>query len=147
MSSFTNLTLPWSAASAVRTGSTAWHGPHQGAQKSTTTGVSACRTSCSKVASVSSSTAATLQTAGQCPEAEHRHLPDRLEHDRAAHLRAAVLAVDESDRDLDDPEAGSERPVRPFDLERVATRVDRVQVDRLEHLAPVAAEAAGQVVN
>src|SRR6185436_16121952 len=33
-------------------GATSLHGPHQAAQKSTTTGLSLCRTSCSKVASV-----------------------------------------------------------------------------------------------
>ncbi len=56
MSSFANLTRePCSSSSWRRIGSTAWHGPHQGAQKSTITGVSAWMTSCSKLASVSSS--------------------------------------------------------------------------------------------
>src|SRR5690349_6130549 len=39
-------------ASSSRTGATARHGPHQGAQKSTRTGLSFLRTSASKVASV-----------------------------------------------------------------------------------------------
>src|SRR6476659_4865780 len=39
-------------ASSSRTGATARHGPHQGAQKSTRTGLSFWRTSASKVASV-----------------------------------------------------------------------------------------------
>src|SRR4051812_44947946 len=121
MSSLANFTRPsCSAASSVRIGSTARQGPHHGAQKSTTTGVEDCRTSCSKVASVSSSTRSTLQTAEEGAETENGHLPDRLEHDRAAHLRAAVLAVDEGDRDLDDAEAGSQGPVGGFDLEGVA---------------------------
>src|SRR3954447_338585 len=121
MSSLANLTRPsCSAASSVRIGSTARQGPHHGAQKSTTTGVEECRTSCSKVASVSSSTRSTLQTAEEGAGTENGHLPDRLEHDRAAHLRAAVLAVDEGDRDLDDAEAGSQGPVGRFDLEGVA---------------------------
>src|SRR3954451_4559850 len=146
MSSLANLTRPsCSAASSARIGSTARQGPHQGAQKSTTTAVSACRTSCSKVASVSSSTGPTLQAAHQRPEPEDRHLPDRLEHDPAAHLRAAMLAVDERDRDLDDAEAGAERAVGALDLEDVTLGGDRVEVERLEHGTPIAPEAAGHV--
>src|SRR6266550_4010498 len=41
-----------SSAIRWRMGSTAWHGPHHSAQKSTSTGSSACRTSVSKVVSV-----------------------------------------------------------------------------------------------
>src|SRR3954471_4054094 len=148
MSSLANLTRPsCAAASSVRIGSTARHGPHHGAQKSTTTGFADCRTSCSKVASVSSSTTSTLQTAEEGADTEKRHLPDRLEHDRAAHLRAAVLAVDEGDRHLDDAEAGPQRAVGGLDLEGVAARVDRAQVELLQHLAAEALEAAGQVVH
>src|SRR5436190_1714379 len=36
-------------------------------------------------------------------------------------------------------------PVGRLDLERVALRVDRVEVDLLEHLAAVALEAAGEI--
>src|SRR6188508_3408737 len=148
MSSLANLTRPsCSSASWAKIGSTARQGPHQGAQKSTTTGVSACRTSCSKVASVSSSTLATLQAPGEGAEAEDGHLPDRLEHNAAAHLRAAVLAVDEGDRHLDDAEAGPERAVGRLDLEGVAARVDRGQVERLQHPAVEALEAAGEIVD
>ena len=43
-----------SSAIRWRMGSTAWHGPHHSAQKSTSTGSSACRTSVSKVVSVTS---------------------------------------------------------------------------------------------
>src|SRR5215210_4165480 len=112
MSSFANLTrAPCASSSSRRTGSTARHGPHQGAQKSTTTGVSGCRTSCSKVASVSSSTRAMLQAPPERAEAQRRDLPDRLEHDPAAHLRAAALAVGERDRNLDDAEAGPQSAV------------------------------------
>src|SRR5262245_54389984 len=57
MSSLTNSTASVSAASRSRIGCTAWHGPHHGAQKSTTTGLPACSTSCSKLASVTSRTA------------------------------------------------------------------------------------------
>src|SRR4051812_26939313 len=168
MSSLANLTRPsCAAASSVRIGSTARHGPHHGAQKSTTTGFADCRTSCSKVASVSSSTTSMLSTGdraepGRPPsgiasdasepaeegaDTEKRHLPDRLEHDRAAHLRAAVLAVDEGDRHLDDAEPGAQRAVGGLDLEGVAARVDRAQVERLQHLAAEALEAAGQVAH
>src|SRR6202008_3803275 len=96
MSSFTNPTRsPCSSSSWAKIGSTALHGPHHGAQKSTTPGRPACRTSCSKLSSPTSRTEATLQAAGQRPEAQDRHLPDRLEHDGAAHLGAAALTVDE----------------------------------------------------
>src|SRR3954447_7897047 len=146
MSSLPNTTRsPCSVSSSCRIGSTALHGPHQGAQKSTTTGRSACRTSRSKFSSVSSSTAAMLQAAEERLEAEERHLPDRLEHDRAAHLRLTLLAVREADRDLHDAEALAQSAVGRLDLEGVASRADRVEVDRLEHLAPVALEAAGRV--
>ena len=57
------------------------------------------------------------------------------------------LAVGERDRHLDDAEAGPERAVGRLDLEGVALRVDRVEVDRLEHGAPVALEPAGQVAH
>src|SRR3954467_7187242 len=134
MSSLANLTRPsCAAASSVRIGSTARHGPHHGAQKSTTTGFADCRTSCSNVASVSSSTRSTLQTAEEGAKTENRHLPDRLEHDRAAHLRAAVLAVDEGDRDLDDAEARAEGAIGALDLEDVSLRGDRVELEGLQH--------------
>ena len=48
-SSFTILTLSFSLAISSRTGATMRHGPHQVAQKSTSTGVSDLRTSCSNV--------------------------------------------------------------------------------------------------
>src|SRR4029453_15864780 len=132
MSSFANTMRPESSSSScARIGSTARQGPHHGAQKSTTTGVSACRTSCSKLASVSSSTPAMLptgarakpvrplsgiasdasETARQCPEPQYGDLPDSLGDDGVAHLRAAVLAVDEADRHLDHAEARAQRAV------------------------------------
>src|SRR6266511_4384151 len=43
-----------------------------------------------------------LEAAEERREAEGRHLPHGLGHDRAAHLRTAHLAVDEVDRHLDD---------------------------------------------
>jgi len=59
----------------------------------------------------------------------------------------ALLAVGERDRDLLDPEAGPDDAVRRLDLERVALRVDRGQVDRLEHAPAKALEAAGEVAD
>src|SRR5689334_3808916 len=121
MSSLANLIRwPCSSSSWRSTGSTARQGPHQGAQKSTITGVSARRTSCSKVSSVSSFTRPMLQPSREGSEAQRRDLPDRLEHDAAAHLRASLLAIDESDGYLDHAEAGAQGPVRGLDLEGVA---------------------------
>src|SRR2546421_10208837 len=148
MFSLANSTSPrCSSASCSRMGDTARQGPHHGAQKSTTTGLAAPRTSCSKVASVTSRTPAMLATSSGPPEPEQGHLPDRLQHDRAAHLRAADLAVDERDRHLDDAEARPQRAVGRLDLERVAARVDRVEVDPLQHVAPVALEAPREVAH
>src|SRR6187551_953802 len=165
MLSFVNSTRPPSvSARSASTGSTALQGPHQGAQKSTTTGRSARTTSASNVSSSTSRMPETyrcrerpcpgarhpdmaLEAAEQSSGAERRHLPDRLEHDPLAHLGAADLAIGERDRNLDDPKARSQGAVRGLDLERVAERRDAVQVDRLQHFAPVALEAAGQVAD
>src|SRR3954449_12808689 len=81
------------------------------------------------------------------PDAQHGHLPDGLEHDRLRHLRSAEDPVGERDRDLDHAKAAAQRPVGRLDLEGVAARVDRVELDRLEHGAPVALEAAREVAD
>src|SRR5215218_10999707 len=118
MSTFTNSTRSVSPARRSSTGVTAWHGPHQGAQKSTTTGFSARSTSRSKVVSVTSRTAARLQPPAERPDAQERHAPHRLEHDRPVHLRPALFAVDERDRNLYDLESAAQGAVRRLDLER-----------------------------
>src|SRR5207253_9956897 len=57
MFSFANSTLPdVRVSSSLRIGSIALHGPHHGAQKSTTTGTSAASTSRSNVESLTSNT-------------------------------------------------------------------------------------------
>src|SRR6516225_4066733 len=107
MFTFVNSIAGLSSASCSRIGVTARQGPHQGAQKSTTTGPSARRTSASKLSSVTSFTARWYrgsEPVEQGSEPEQQHAPDRLEHDRAAHLRVPDLAVDEDDRHLDDAE-------------------------------------------
>src|SRR5207253_9831297 len=147
MSSFTNSTLSVSPASCSSTGVTARQGPHHGAQKSTTTGFPARRTSRSKLASVTSRTRNRLQPPRERPDAQERHAPHGLEHDRAAHLRVALLAVGERDRHLDDAEARALCPVGRLDLEGVALRVDRVEVDGLEHVPAEALEPAGEVAD
>ena len=57
----------------------------------------------------------------------------------------ALGAVREADRYLDDPEAPPHRPVCRLDLECVALGLDRIQVDRLEHAAPIALEATREI--
>ena len=57
------------------------------------------------------------------------------------------LAVDEADRDLAHAKAAAQRAIGQLDLEGVALGVDRVQVDRLEHRAAEALEAAGEVAD
>src|SRR5437588_9960818 len=143
MSSLTKPTRsPCSASSSARIGSTALHGPHQGAQKSTTTGRPAPRTSASKLSSVTSRIAVTLHTGPQQGAA-----PDGLVKDRAAHLRVSALAVGERDRHLDHAEARALGAIGRLDLERVALRRDRVHVDRLQDAAADALEAAGRILD
>src|SRR5213592_313753 len=133
MFSFANSTFPdVRCSSSSRIGSIALHGPHHGAQKSTTTGTSAASTSRSNVESLTSNTGGIVAGAssGTCSTSAERDGPDlrvagdqkrRLSAarrsagtfqtasatierlifdplDRAAHLRPAVLAVDEVDR-------------------------------------------------
>ena len=62
-------------------------------------------------------------------------------------LLSPALAVAEDDRHLDHAEAGPHRAVGQLDLEGIAPRADAVEVDRLEHLAAEALEAAGQVAH
>src|SRR3954468_2419214 len=88
-----------------------------------------------------------LQAPREGAEPQGRDLPDRLEHDAAAHLGAAAFAVGEGDRHLGDAEAGAQRAVGGLDLERVAARGDRIEVDRLEHLSAVALEAGGHIAH
>src|SRR5919199_554164 len=88
-----------------------------------------------------------LQASREGAEPERRNLPDRLEHDAPAHLRAAALAVDECDRHLEHAEAGPQRAVRGLDLEGVAAGADCAEVDSLEDLPAVALEAARQIAD
>src|SRR5689334_12779280 len=113
-----------SDSSRSRIGSIALHGRHHGAQKSTTTGSPAIAES-NVVASRSSTPCrvALLQPAGEGGEPQERHLPDGLDHDRAAHLRMPLEPVDEANRHLDDAEPLAAGPVGHLDLERVALRV------------------------
>ena len=53
----------------------------------------------------------------------------------------------EDDRHLAHGEAAPQRALRQLDLEAVAVRAHGVEVDRLEHLAAEALEAAGEVVD
>ena len=56
-------------------------------------------------------------------------------------------AIAKHDRHLDHLEAAADRPVGHLDLEGVAAGRDRVEVDRLQHLAAEALEATGQVAD
>ena len=66
---------------------------------------------------------------------------------RGGHLARSGSPVTEHDRDLSNPESCQERPIGDLDLEHVALGADALEVDRLEHLAPDALEAAGQIVD
>src|SRR5688500_1720850 len=132
-------------------------GPHQGAQKSTSTGLSASSTSAWKLLSVTSSRLpATFapfadrvasENIASTPESQGGHLPDRLKRDSRRHLRLPLAALPKQDRYLRDREAGLDGLVGELDLEAVAVRVHGAQVDRLEHAPVEALEAAGQVTH
>ena len=95
-STFANATAPsLLSISRSRTGASAWHGPHQSAQKSTTTG-SSCersRTSCSNVSSVTSIASA---MASGCQRRRRRRSRPRARRARRPrrHPRASVCEVD-----------------------------------------------------
>src|SRR5262245_8515101 len=138
--------------SSSRCGAMIRHGPHQGAQKSTSTGRSASSTSAWKLLSVTSSrlpaTCAPCRVrvasehiarghrdrtsgpgASLSPEPQRRHLPDCLEGDPRGHLRLSLAPLAEPDRHLGDREAGLDRPVGELDLEPVAIVVHALQVE------------------
>src|ERR1700704_6842645 len=84
---------------------------------------------------------------GSLPEAQPRDEPHRLGRDPPRHLALAELAVAKDDRHLGDVETGTDGAIRKLDLERVPLRAHAVEVDRLEHLAAEALEAARQVAD
>src|SRR5437868_375928 len=98
MFSFTKAMPAVSCSSSPRIDSIARHGLHHGAQKSTTAGAPAI--AASKVLASTSRIAQILEAPDQRSEAEHGDARDRLEEDRAAHLRVPGGAVDEADRHL-----------------------------------------------
>src|SRR5215204_3583151 len=83
--------------------------------------------------------------AGELGEAHRPDVPHGLEDDPPGHLRAADAPVCEHDRHLRDTEAALQRAEGELDLEGVAGRGDRPELEGLEHLAPEALKAAGQV--
>ena len=68
-----------------------------------------------------------------------------MRKERRRHLRLPLLALDEHDGDLLDAEPVQPRAVRRLDLERVPVGPDVGKVDRLQHLAPVAAKPRRQI--
>jgi len=80
-----------------------------------------------------------------CPGLPVHH--DGLEEDLSAHLARAGLPVDEGDRHLRDAEAFLHRAVGGLDLERVALRAERSELDGAEHVGAERLVAAGEVAN
>ena len=134
---------PCSAASRSRIGSIALHGSHHGAQKSTIVGLPARSTS---------------SLEGRVGDLSHRLPPSAASRSSGTFQIASSTIA----RDIFEPPTSrstkrigtsttrkprAQRAVGRLDLERVAARVDRVEVDRLEHLAAEALEAAGQVAD
>ena len=133
-------------------------GPHQGAQKSTRTGLSASSTSAWKLLSVTSSrlpaTAAPCRVSGRFRKysVRHRNLSAGTFQTASSAIRAVILECP-SRRSRNrigtsvDAEAGLHGPVGQLDLEAVAVGVHARQVDPLEHAPVEALEAAGQVAH
>src|SRR2546428_2290947 len=94
-----------------------------------------------------SSTRRSLEPAAERCKPERRHPRNGLEEDRATHFRMSRGAIGEADRHLDDAKSSAQRAVRGFDLERIPLRVDRVEIERLKHVSPVALEAAREVAD
>src|SRR3954447_20157191 len=80
-----------------------------------------------------------LQAAAHAPLGD---APQRLAHDGAAHLGLADGALGEGDGHLDDLEAGLDGAPGEVDLEAVALRGHRLDVDLLQDLAAKRLEAA-----
>src|SRR4051812_42056931 len=155
---FTTVRSSRSLSSSSRCGAMIRQGPHQGAQKSTSTGWPAPSTSAAKLVSVTSvrlpangispsETIGCLQKISTAPTSQRRHFPHCFERDPCVHLGFSHPALPENDRDLDNAEAGLDCAVCELDLEAIAVRMDRVQVESLEDGAPEALEAAGEVAH
>src|SRR3954447_16731412 len=158
--SFTTRKFSSSSLSSSRLGAMIRQGPHHGAQKSTSVGVSDSSTSAWKLESVTSGmfpaigspvqgrlATKSIVPRSRAPHPQRGHLPDRLDRDPRAHLRDTRLTITEDDRHLDDAEACLDRAVGELDLETVSARVDALQVELLEHLAAEALEATGEVAH
>ena len=84
-----------------------------------------------------------LRLPAVAPQArDHAHA---LERDRRAHLRVAGGALAERERHLDDAQPGAMRALRRLDLEDVALRARRRDVDRVEGGGEPELEAAGEI--
>src|SRR3954447_18865674 len=131
------------------------HGPHQGAQKSTSTGLSASITSAWKLLSVTSSrlpatnapSVDASESIASASEAHSGYLPHRLQRNPGRHLRVPLATFPKPDRYLLHPESRPDRPIGQLDLEAVPVGVHGVQVERLEHAPPEALEAAGEIAD
>src|SRR3954451_14105910 len=142
--SFTTRRSSRSSLISSSTGATMRHGPHQGAQKSTSTGVSDSRTSAWKLSSVTwvmvpamrvppgRVGVASRSIVPPAGPAKRGHEPGGLQRDPPRHLRAALAALPEDDRDLLHAQPRADGAPRQLELERVALRADACVVDRLE---------------
>src|SRR5258706_14102394 len=91
-------------------------------------------------------TGETLEGAEQVENPEPPHHPRGFPHDPPGHLRLPEKPVHEENGDLAETESLSPCLVVDLDLESVSVRLDPAQIDRLEHLAPEALEAPGQIL-
>ena len=150
-----------SSAISSSTGATTRHGPHQGAQKSTSTGLSDSRTSAWKFASVTSLERCHLVLLVRSVDLHYTERVAAVSSGAAAaaparpprRRSASVIfdcppAVAEDDRHLDDAEAGADRAVGQLDLERVALRAHaRAGRSPRSTSRAEALEAAGEVAD
>src|SRR5205085_7683626 len=72
---------------------------------------------------------------------------DGFGENSTVHFRVAERAIDEDDGHLDYAKTTPDRAVRHFDLERVAVRVNRLEVDLLEHPSMERFEARREIAD
>ncbi|MEX2315451.1 MAG: hypothetical protein WD628_06995 [Thermomicrobiales bacterium] len=79
--------------------------------------------------------------AARQPQAHDTH--ERLDHDPRVHLGLSAQAFGERNRNLRDPEPANGGSVGQLNLERIAGRIDSLQIDRLKDEAAKALEPSG----
>src|SRR5579885_954100 len=84
---------------------------------------------------------------GNLAEARAYHVDKALHEDSVRHFGFAHAPIHKDDRDLHNLKALPLSPVGHLDLEAIALRANRLELDALQHRAPVATVAGGAIPN